>query len=506
VIRSSKHHPPRPLLVARLSLLACVVVGCGGCLLPKLSVRKAADAGPSRSSSAEQPVSSTPAANGGPTAEGGTSARGSRTPSGASGAADADGAQAGSFEMADAQAHEAANPSAPSDEPGTGGEPAGGSGADRAMAQTTPGCTSAMLMCGSNCVANDAKNCGMCGHDCGALPHVAGAVTCDDGRCTLSAAACATGWMHCSSDSESGCETDLSQPATCGGCTNACPEDHPICDPMQGCVSGCPGTAATMCGKSCVDVKSDAKHCGSCDKDCAVSGPHASPTCSDGSCDFSCVNGYTRCGSSCVDLTSDSDNCGTCGRTCGDGRSCVSGNCACHSGTHDCSGTCASDDSPQTCGISCSPCRSSGPHSVAACEAGSCQFTCQSGYEKCTDGCVDLDSDGSNCGSCNNACGAGQSCVQGQCTCASGSHLCSGRCVSNTSTSSCGDKCAACPGVEGGSATCDGTTCGLQCVTTRTMCSGACVYIDYDSKNCGSCGHACPTGATCAAGICNVPN
>jgi hypothetical protein len=66
------------------------------------------------------------------------------------------------------------------------------------------------LMCNGNCVPHDEKNCGSCGHDCTQLPHVSGPTTCESGTCSFPETSCEPGFAHCTSDSEDGCETSLS--------------------------------------------------------------------------------------------------------------------------------------------------------------------------------------------------------------------------------------------------------------------------------------------------------
>lgn len=100
----------------------------------------------------------------------------------------------------------------------------------------------------------------------------------------------------------------------------------------------------------------------------------------------------------------------------------------CGGGTRLCpDGTCQAPG-VRSCGASCSDCTLSNPaNSTASCSSGgSCTFTCVSGY-----------------------------------------HNCSSACLSNTSTSSCGASCTACPGpaLGPGTATCDGTSCGLSCAS-----------------------------------------
>jgi hypothetical protein len=36
-------------------------------------------------------------------------------------------------------------------------------------------------------------------------------------------------------------------------------------------------------------------------------------------------------------------------------------------------------------------------------------------------------------------------------------------------------------------------------------CGGSCVLTASDAKNCGSCGHACGTGASCVNATCTCP-
>ncbi len=71
------------------------------------------------------------------------------------------------------------------------------------------------------------------------------------------------------------------------------------------------------------------------------------------------------------------------------------------------------------------------------------------------------------------------------CRCAPGTHLCGNTCVSNDSVNSCGARCMPCSAPNGGIATCDGTTCGIQCPDPLVACGNTCA--------------ACPAGATATA-------
>lgn len=72
--------------------------------------------------------------------------------------------------------------------------------------------------------------------------------------------------------------------------------------------------------------------------------------------------------------------------------------------------------------------------------------------------CTDLETDVKHCGECNNACGSGSSCLDGDCICFA---------------------------------------------TGRTWCgAGSCVDINADRRHCGECGNACPSASYCDQGTC----
>jgi hypothetical protein len=135
--------------------------------------------------------------------------------------------------------------------------------------------------------------------------------------------ACIEGWI---STLDSSCETcggevciDLQTDAAhCGECDNACPSG-------VACVAGacdC-GQGGDVCGGSCVNLQSDPDHCGECDNACS-----GSQVCLEGSCSDDCGD-LTVCGQSCVDLQSDPDHCGECDNACADGETCLAGACQC---------------------------------------------------------------------------------------------------------------------------------------------------------------------------------
>lgn len=138
-------------------------------------------------------------------------------------------------------------------------------------------CPAGQICCGGACLAplTDQNNCGACGHSC---PPEHG---CCDGRCT-----------------------DLQRhPHHCGACGQPCP------------------TGLTCCGGQCVDLLRDTAHCGACGNACSFPSGTLG-VCASGTCRVaSCAAGYTRCDngdgtSSCVDLRFDSNHCGSCGNVC----------------------------------------------------------------------------------------------------------------------------------------------------------------------------------------------
>jgi hypothetical protein len=186
-----------------------------------------------------------------------------------------------------------------------------------------------------------------CPVDCAHLPHVRlGIVTsCSAaGTCVIPPGSCETGWGHCSANPNDGCETDLSKPATCGSCTNACRAPYPSCAALPGggfymCGPSCTPPLVT-CYYSCVDVQNDQSNCGACGHSCYL--PLAVTSCVMGQCTFSgCSDpAYADCTSDpgCETQLGTDTNCAGCGDkvctlantliTCQSANSCTSAVCA----------------------------------------------------------------------------------------------------------------------------------------------------------------------------------
>lgn len=86
----------------------------------------------------------------------------------------------------------------------------------------------------------------------------------------------------------------------------------------------------TSCGSSCVDIDTDAAHCGACFHAC-LAAANAAVRCAQHMCSYSCDTGYADCDgvsqNGCeTPVNSDPGNCGSCGHSCMGGQ-CVGGNC-----------------------------------------------------------------------------------------------------------------------------------------------------------------------------------
>jgi hypothetical protein len=128
--------------------------------------------------------------------------------------------------------------------------------------------------------------------------------------------------------------------------------------------------------------------------------------------------------------------------------------------------------------------------------------------------CKNLLTDPVNCGACGAFCQAGQSCQNGVCvkpvtttiptptpvTCTSGYTKCSGTCVNLTSDSSnCGSCGHACPS----GSYCFRSYCLNFCkLPYCDICNGVQTDLRYSQSNCGSCGHVCTGGTVCTQGQC----
>jgi len=410
--------------------------------------------------------------------------------------------------------------------------------------------------CETNGLAN--RTCGGCpgeGVDCNAMPGVSAA--CIDERCVV--IGCPAGFDDCDGDFTSGCETDLSDPSTCGSCGHVCS----AIDGTPSCVGGacqiacdsgygdCDGDPDNGCETSTDD---DALHCGGCGMPCNPTGTTA-VSCDSGSCVLDCQTERGDCdldpSNGCEADLRLPDHCGTCDVTCGGPNTrsarcedrgglvcvleCVSGFADCLPDTPGCET--ALDDAD--CGCSGGPdcggdrCVWDSIGGTAFCDGGG--GGCLPPEVSCSSGCVDLSSDEMNCGGCNVECrldgASATGCVGGDCmpTCDPGRGDCdadgSNGCESDTETDPgfCGDCFTDCFGTMGPDVRFPGCAAGLCTIEECRRDFGDCdlavgngceadllsgTPMGPDILDCGACGNDCVATdahfAACISGRCEL--
>ena len=269
----------------------------------------------------------------------------------------------------------------------------------------------------------------------------------------------------------------------------------------------CEGDAFLLCGERCIDITSDANHCGGCSLACP-----GDQTCSDSQCALegcgvsveeagepqppaepatlsnpigTCINGTL-----CVDLMTDPEHCGGCEQSCPPTQECLGGVCS--------------------------------------------QLCDHLGLNSCEGECVDVSTDRDHCGSCGRFCDRDEVCIEGQCLCGAQSSGDGDVCLESQSCCAtkkgpgaefycanlsgdaencgqCGFSCPS-PNVELNSPglICDLGACvcvvdgsGIDsCKDNEVCCTSGCAVIDSDVNNCGACGNVCGDGEACIAGLC----
>jgi len=280
--------------------------------------------------------------------------------------------------------------------------------------------------------------------------------------------ACESGQMAC----EGACVDVTSDAAHCGACGVACGAGEACVD--GACALSCPATQ-TVCGDACADLSTSEAHCGACDAPCA-----AGESCMDGACGVECPATQDLCGAVCANLLTDPRRCGDCETACDPGEVCSEGVCrgSCAEGLTLCGSSCVDlDNDPLHCGACDARCAIADA-ADGLCLEGTCRTVCQPLRGDCnldlstpsTDGCeLRLDTDPANCGACNHECDFQSS--TGECD--------RGLCV-----------IAAC---DPGFTDCDGR--GDNGCESSTA---------SDPMNCGACGVACGPDEACLGGTCTT--
>jgi len=123
----------------------------------------------------------------------------------------------------------------------------------------------------------------------------------------------------------------------------------------------------TLCGNTCVNIKTDPNHCGACNNKCF------NGVCSGGQC---CLPKQILCNGQCVDFQKDPNHCGGCGKKCPSAQACILSNCKECSSASDCpSGkACRDKKCADTCeaGTQCTKgidCEGTSPNKTCKCGA-----------------------------------------------------------------------------------------------------------------------------------------
>jgi hypothetical protein len=201
----------------------------------------------------------------------------------------------------------------------------------------------------------------------------------------LSTGDCASG-LFCSPSGT--CTTHCTTNADCTGgrscCRNICIDTRS--DPLNcnACGAACVGTNTLCCNGQCTNPAADINHCGDCATACSTL--NGTPSCSGGTCAWTCNTGFVHC---------------------------ASGNTGCEvddTTVYNCGG----------CGTACTPTNAIGD----LCNAGVCGYTCGTGFLDCVKNGANLDGcetpySITNCGACGNACdtvnSTGATCPAGTC-------------------------------------------------------------------------------------------
>lgn len=371
----------------------------------------------------------------------------------------------------------------------------------------TTTCSGNTMVCNGQCVdkQSDPNNCGACGNICGSTQE------CVSGQCVL---ACAPGTVLCGGV----CIDPLNSEANCGGCvatgTGATCNTGAgqTCDNGVCCDSGKVYTAGICClpgeincGGSCVKPTEDEAHCGNCVTACGANQTcNAATPASDSKC---CPNGQILCNGQCVDPKTDGNNCGGCGNTTGaictqGAQTCQNGIC-CGTGTNACGNACFDLQTTEAhCGDCTTACGAG-----ESCVAGQCTLTCPFPNNTCGPGgtnlCTDLQTDEQHCGNCTTTCVSGTQCVAGACTpCGSGLTACAAPTNACVNLQTDNGNCGACNTSCGAGQTCNQGTC---CGQGETACTpgnpNSCRNLQNDPDNCGQCGKVCSSGV-CSNGAC----
>lgn len=297
-------------------------------------------------------------------------------------------------------------------------------------------CNGSFSACNGACVETDTdvNHCGTCATQCSA---VNGTPSCTGGNCAI---ACDALFANCDGMVNTGCEASLTSEATCGSCATTCGSSTPFCNDQGSNIYACDaGCDAMVCDSGlstqrCVSLATTVSDCGSCGTACPepTSGDATGDaTCSSSLCGVNCstptATTVTRGGDlACVDTASDPQACGGGLVQCGLGERCQAGACVkdlCAPGLTKTDTGCVNlqsdgsncGDPDATCSGTIVPITGCSTNNCL-CDVGECRGNCGGGRTVCdTRDCVDTATDPAHCGACGQSCTAGQFCKGGAC-------------------------------------------------------------------------------------------